>query len=107
MFSSSRSSLACVLMAAVVLGSGFASAGGYQLTKREEAVFKTLIIDEVTKWVDGGDAMMTREAPYPRVTAADFSQAYAENEIAADEKYKGKLVLVVGTVMGVSKDAFG
>lgn len=41
------------------------------------------------------------------VTSQTLSKAYKENEVAADEKYKGQRVLVSGRVKGVNKDISG
>lgn len=41
------------------------------------------------------------------VTSNELFAAYEANEIAADEKYKGKKLLVTGTVASIDKDAFG
>ncbi|AOK57257.1 OB-fold protein [Burkholderia stagnalis] len=39
-------------------------------------------------------------------TAAALFSAYDKNEVAADQKYKGKAVAVSGTVQSIDKDAF-
>ena len=38
------------------------------------------------------------------VTASDLYREYRSNEVAADEKYKGKILTVTGTVESVGKD---
>lgn len=42
--------------------------------------------------------------PPIEIGAQALYDAYEANEVAADEKYKGKLLLVAGKVGGVSKD---
>lgn len=49
------------------------------------------------------------EAPKPeainiKVTALQLSKAYNANEVAADQKYKGKEMLVYGIITGIDKD---
>jgi hypothetical protein len=52
----------------------------------------------------GGD--VTDEAPAPAVTVAavDLWKAYDANEVAADEVYKDKRLLVTGAVASIDKD---
>jgi hypothetical protein len=38
------------------------------------------------------------------VTAVELHKAYKTNEVAADEKFKGKAVRVTGKLIGISKD---
>jgi tRNA_anti-like len=40
------------------------------------------------------------------VKAADLNRDYQANEVAADEKYKGKRLRVVGILASIDKDAF-
>lgn len=42
--------------------------------------------------------------PAQHVDAADLWRAYEANEVAADEQYRGKRLLVTGTVSAISKD---
>lgn len=44
------------------------------------------------------------EAPAIKVTAIQMSSDYKNNEVAADAKYKGKLVEISGTVNTIGKD---
>ncbi|MBU9520250.1 OB-fold putative lipoprotein [Burkholderia multivorans] len=52
----------------------------------------------------------TSEQPKPAetvsVTAAALFDAYDKNEVAADQKYKGKALSVSGTIQSIDKDAF-
>jgi len=49
-------------------------------------------------------------APMPdeivKITAQQLFTAYDENEVAADERFKGKVLEVSGTVQAINKDAF-
>jgi hypothetical protein len=48
------------------------------------------------------------EKPKPIVLlATDFYDEYQKNEVAADEKYKGKPLRVVGRLLSIDKDALG
>jgi hypothetical protein len=48
-----------------------------------------------------------RRAALPRATAVDIGAEYEGNEVAADERYKGKTFLVTGRVQSVKKDHKG
>jgi hypothetical protein len=43
---------------------------------------------------------------YVTVRASELFSDYEENEVAADQQYKGKNVDVVGTIQSIDKDAF-
>lgn len=58
----------------------------------------------------------TNETPAPtkdpvesaiKITAEDLLAEYQDNEVAADNKYEGKILLVEGVVDNVGKDIFG
>lgn len=44
--------------------------------------------------------------PEATITSVEFSKAYSDNEVAADAKYKGKLIEVSGKVSGVDNGTF-
>lgn len=44
------------------------------------------------------------EEPAIAVTSLELAAAYEENEIAADQKYKGKRLEVTGTITGIDSD---
>lgn len=48
----------------------------------------------------------SRSGPAVTVGAAQLWTDYQNNEVAADEKYKGRLLLVTGTIASIDKDAF-
>lgn len=52
---------------------------------------------EVEKEVSKASAVAT-------LSAADLHSEYQANEVAADEKYKGKVVVITGTVDSIGKD---
>lgn len=58
----------------------------------------------VTPTESGGGRPKSMEELPPRVLAYDLVKQYAENEVAADERYKGKKLWVGGTVERVGKD---
>lgn len=53
-----------------------------------------------------GDSSSTEGASY-LVSAQALHAEYAANEVAADAKYKGKLIVVFGSLAEIRKDAFG
>ena len=44
------------------------------------------------------------EPPVIDISPADLHSAYEENEVAADNQYKGKLVRITGTIDNIGKD---
>ena len=40
------------------------------------------------------------------MSSVELYNAYQENEVAADQKYKGKKILLTGEVSSIDKDAF-
>lgn len=52
----------------------------------------------------GNTVTANPEQPVAEVTAHQLFEAYKGNEIAADEKYKGKILIVKGTVSDIGKD---
>lgn len=46
------------------------------------------------------------KTPEVTVTSAALAKAYKDNEVAADQKYKGKLIEISGTVTGVDNGTF-
>lgn len=53
------------------------------------------------------DYEITLNAAALKVSDSELSRAFAENEIAADEKYKGKLVEVTGRIDDFGKSSYG
>ncbi len=39
-----------------------------------------------------------------KLTAREFYEEYSENEVAADQKYRGKIVILTGTIRDIGKD---
>jgi hypothetical protein len=71
------------------------------------------LIDDLEVGQDGGNSMFGT-MPYPdlmawtkidaKTTARQYDIAYDSNEIAADNQYKGKKLLVSGTIDSIEKD---
>jgi len=56
-----------------------------------------------------GEPVVIEAAPKPvaiEVSALQLYKAYDDNEVAADQRYKGKALAVTGTVLSIDKDAF-
>ena len=49
---------------------------------------------------------VAQTTPDLQVSAVDLHEAYDANEIAADTRFKGKKILVTGTVESIDKNAF-
>src|SRR6266852_4648886 len=46
----------------------------------------------------------TKPAPVMTVSAQQLASAYKDNEVAADERYKGKVIAVTGIIDSIGKD---
>lgn len=57
-----------------------------------------------SKTTETGSAVIAPKPPTAPVSASELHKAYKTNEVAADEKFKGKVVRVTGKLIGVSKD---
>lgn len=54
--------------------------------------------------VAGAAQAPTESSSWVRTTAPELYAAYHDNEVAADQKYKGKTLRIRGTVVGIAKD---
>jgi hypothetical protein len=63
------------------------------------------------KWMNEQSRAITAkrivETALPRFSAAQYAADYEANEVAADNKYKGKKFLVSGSVKSINKDILG
>jgi hypothetical protein len=55
----------------------------------------------------GADQAPSASVPPLDIDARKLAAAYEENEVAADDKYKGRSLRVAGTVQAISKDFMG
>lgn len=62
-----------------------------------------LILIELYFAPDNSQASAKQALPIP-VTAADLYSAYSDNEIKADETYRGKTVCVTGVILEIGRD---
>ena len=90
-----------------------AVAGTGGLDPKGLAVAHLLLAEDVTGALLGHDAI-TSQADALRlvsidlsVAAKDYASAYDENEIAADRQFSGKKIVMLGTILGINKDALG
>ena len=59
------------------------------------------------KQAERAAAEQERIAKMPRITSVQLVREYKSNEIAADQKYKGKEIIITGTVNDISKSVTG
>jgi hypothetical protein len=76
------------------------------LTYEVDALKWLALLDKLTPDERARLTALNDEAATLKVSAATLWQAYHSNEVAADEVYKGKKLLITGTVAEVKKDAF-
>lgn len=76
------------------------SAYKYSLSSKETYLLNWLIDDEEKAFVNGLENM-SFDARVVKVTAKGVAKKYADNEVAADQEYKGKTVLLEGIVQDI------
>ncbi len=85
------------------------SAYKYSLSSKESYLLKWIVDDEEKAFVNGMETM-SFDARVVKVTAKGVAKKYADNEVAADQEYKGKIVLLEGIVQdiqsGIGDDPF-
>ena len=69
----------------------------YQLSSKESHLLNWIIDDEEKSFVDGAQNIVF-DARVLKATAKEVAKKYADNEVAADQEYKGKTVLLEGIV---------
>jgi hypothetical protein len=62
---------------------------------------------EQAEWEKTRAAMKTLEAQRDQVSAPELMSSYTQNEVAADEQYKGRVLIVTGVVTKIGKDILG
>lgn len=81
--------------------------------KVEKGLFGAVVLAALLACNSGGSSSSTGGSkpsqpagPAISVTAKQLFEDYQKNEVSADDKYKGKLLKVSGTVHSIDKDAF-
>lgn len=77
-----------------------AAAYKYQLSSKEKYILDWIVADDEKGFIDGADNALF-STRIQRVTAKEIARKYEENEVAADQQYKGKTVLLEGTIQGI------
>lgn len=81
-------------------GPGPVISKGYALQQREAALLEYLLKDDVTGF-ENGDETSLGEGLLP-VTAAAVAKAYNDNQVAADQKYFKKSLLLSGRIESIN-----
>lgn len=81
----------------------------FQIDQRGLAVLKLVVNQDVAVYQEGGTSFLNYRTPrYPsEIPLTTVYSKYAANEVSADNEFKGKLVSVRGTTVGVKKDFLG
>jgi hypothetical protein len=72
-----------------------------------------VLLGDIKTSVRGGDSLLTAEEALRltgidlKATAEQYDADFAANEIAADQKYKGKKILLTGVIESINKDFKG
>ncbi|MEQ8283287.1 MAG: hypothetical protein RH863_11170 [Parvibaculum sp.] len=80
------------------------------LDPRGAAFAQVLLAQDLAFYLDGGKSTEFWKSRVPlgeRISSRKFYSIYHANEISADERFKGKPVVITGAIGGINKDAFG
>lgn len=77
-----------------------------QFTEKERKAIQLLMDDEVETLIEGGvgDFKLNDIGIEQTITAIELSKAYHRNEVAADNDFRDKTLLIKGTVTSIDKD---
>lgn len=92
------------------IGYGDGSAAIFKPNLRGTALAKLLVLEDLQGYFAGKKVVgdwANFDQLGERITANELHRLYNYNEVAADERFKGKPVVVAGTIMKISKDIFG
>ncbi len=90
------------------------SFNGYTLNKREQTVLEALLIDDLIGYVDGKESHEDMTPIWQHeistivaanVNADKLQRDYEKNEVAGDQKYRGKKLLVSGIIKSIDRSA--
>lgn len=84
----------------LALFSMFSLANGYQLSPNENALLDALLKDDAAVALSGGESMLEYHLP-ASVSAIEASKTYEDNQVAGDQKYFNKPLLLTGTITGI------
>jgi len=80
--------------------SHLSSKKGYTLTPRESIMLKAVLEDEALSFSNGADTILKRELV--SVSAVNAEIDYNKNQVAADQKYYGKMLYVTGQIASIN-----
>jgi hypothetical protein len=77
---------------------------GYALTPKELALFDNILKEDLIAFSEGADSLAGRELQQemPVVSVDHISQAYNENQVAADQQYYKKLLFLKGRIQAIN-----
>lgn len=90
------------------------SFNGYTLNKREQTVLEAFLIDDLIGYVDGRESLKEMTPIWQHeistivaanVNADKLQRDYEKNEVAGDQKYRGKKLLVSGIIKSIDRSA--
>lgn len=92
--------LAVFTLQACEKSEGKITSKGYAPTAQELAVLDFLLKEEADTFVQGGDSMLFKS--HSSTTAVEVAKKYTENQVAADQSYHNKNLLVLGTIESIN-----
>lgn len=92
--------LAVLTLQACEKSEGKSTQKGYAPTSQELAVLDFFLKEDADTFVQGGDSMLFKS--HISTTAVEVAKKYTENQVAADQSYHNKNLLVLGTIESIN-----
>lgn len=77
------------------------------LNEKESILYKNYLYDNLVGWVNGEENAVTVINPIilpVLISADDYQRAYDKNEVAADQQFRDKQVMLYGTVKSIDRN---
>lgn len=100
---------ACMLLALIGCSQhDNAAVTKYELSANEKSVLKALVYNEMGLYMQGGETTFAEWTAnllgnYTAVSSNELQREYERNEVAADMKFREKLLLVSGTIASIDR----
>lgn len=89
------------------LSANYYTFNGYSLNDRERTVLKAMFVMDFDSLLNGHNANLSsiwqRHLNVISVTSDELQCDYENNEVAGDQKYRGKTLLVTGIIMSINR----
>jgi hypothetical protein len=78
------------------------AAKAYQMTQNEQTLYDIIFKDDINTFIDGGGSFIeSKTGDIIRASAAEVAGVYKKNQVAGDQKYYEKQILLTGKIDGI------